>query len=227
MLDVHPPHTPAHGVGDFFLHLFTITVGLLIAVGIEGMVTRHEHKKLAEEARETLTAEIRHNMANTDDAVRDIAAQQDRMKKNLDTLEKIQTAPKGAAADNADINAAYGSTGLEKTAWRTAQATGALSYMPYEEAQRFSGIYDEVENFETAQKALVEDEAQFFGALASHPIVNGHITKEGADAMAQRFGIWQGHLLNLHIAARVLQEHERAFLEHRAPLNHMSEKIGN
>ena len=33
MLDVHPPHGKMHGVGDFFLHLFTITVGLLIALG--------------------------------------------------------------------------------------------------------------------------------------------------------------------------------------------------
>jgi len=227
MLDVHPPHEPAHGVGDFFLHLFTITIGLLIAVGIEGAVTRHEHKKLADEARETMTEEIRHNVANTDDAVRDIAEQQERMKKNLTLLEKIQTNPKGPEADNADLNASYNSTGLEKTAWHTAQATGALSYMPYEEAQRFSGIYGEVENFESAQKTLFEDEAQFFGALAQHPIVKGHVTKEGADAMAQRFGIWQGHLLNLHIAARVLQEQEHAFLEHREPLKHLSEKIGN
>jgi hypothetical protein len=42
MLDVHPPHKSIEGVGEFFLHLFTITVGLLIAVGIEAAVERHQ-----------------------------------------------------------------------------------------------------------------------------------------------------------------------------------------
>ena len=34
-LDVHAPHEPIHGVKDFLLHLLTITVGLLIAVGLK------------------------------------------------------------------------------------------------------------------------------------------------------------------------------------------------
>ena len=51
MLDVHPPHKAIEGVGEFFLHLFTITVGLLIAVGIEAAVERHQHRELAAEAR--------------------------------------------------------------------------------------------------------------------------------------------------------------------------------
>lgn len=38
MLDVHPPHTPTHTWKDFFLHIATITVGLLIAVGLEQTV---------------------------------------------------------------------------------------------------------------------------------------------------------------------------------------------
>jgi hypothetical protein len=32
MLDVHLSHKPLHGVWEFLLHLFTITVGLLIAI---------------------------------------------------------------------------------------------------------------------------------------------------------------------------------------------------
>ena len=36
MLDVHPTHTWR----DFFLHLATITIGLLIAVGLEQTVER-------------------------------------------------------------------------------------------------------------------------------------------------------------------------------------------
>jgi len=34
MLDVHPPEEKIHGFKDFLLHLFTITVGLLIALAL-------------------------------------------------------------------------------------------------------------------------------------------------------------------------------------------------
>jgi hypothetical protein len=49
-LDVHAPHEPIHGVKDFLLHLLTISVGLLIAVGIEGCVELHREHKLVREA---------------------------------------------------------------------------------------------------------------------------------------------------------------------------------
>jgi hypothetical protein len=39
-LDVHAPHHRVEGWKDFFIHLLTISVGLLIAVGIEGCVAK-------------------------------------------------------------------------------------------------------------------------------------------------------------------------------------------
>ena len=38
MLDVHPPHEAAHSWKDFFIHIATIVVGLLIAVSFEQTV---------------------------------------------------------------------------------------------------------------------------------------------------------------------------------------------
>jgi hypothetical protein len=52
MLDVHPPHNPTHTRRDFFIHIATICVGLLIAVGLEQSVEaihrQHERKELRE-----------------------------------------------------------------------------------------------------------------------------------------------------------------------------------
>lgn len=227
MLDVHPPHKAIHGTGEFFLHLFTITVGLLIAVGIEGAVERHEHRKLAAEAAETMTAEIRKNQSNIADAIRGIEKHQASVNKNIATLQKVQDNPGGPEAANVSIDAGFSTTGLEHTAWRTAQATSALSYMPYEEAQQFSGIYEAAQAFEAAQDKSQEDEAQFLGLLRKHHISKGRISKEAADALAQQFGIWQGHLLVIHISARLVQEQQSAFLEHREPSHNLSESLGN
>ena len=67
MLDVHPPHSPTHTWKDFFIHVGTICVGLLIAVGLEQAVEyfhrqheRHllEHELRAEAEIEQRNAEI-------------------------------------------------------------------------------------------------------------------------------------------------------------------------
>ena len=55
MLDVHPPHEAAHTWKDFFIHIATICIGLLIAVGLEQSVEalhrQHERAELRESLR--------------------------------------------------------------------------------------------------------------------------------------------------------------------------------
>ena len=55
MLDVHPPHESAHTWRDFFTHIATICVGLLIAIALEQVVEalhhRHERQVLVQEMR--------------------------------------------------------------------------------------------------------------------------------------------------------------------------------
>jgi hypothetical protein len=55
MLDVHPPHESVHTWTDFFIHIATICVGLLIAIGLEQAVEalhhRHEREVLVQEMR--------------------------------------------------------------------------------------------------------------------------------------------------------------------------------
>jgi hypothetical protein len=59
MLDVHPPHEKMHGFKDFLLHLLTITIGLLIALGLEGYAERWRQRELKNDADTKLRQEIR------------------------------------------------------------------------------------------------------------------------------------------------------------------------
>ena len=61
MLDVHAPHESVHGWRDFFVHLATITIGLLIALGLEGCVEWMHHRNLVKEVEVSLHDEIRNN----------------------------------------------------------------------------------------------------------------------------------------------------------------------
>src|ERR1700677_38996 len=226
MLDVHPPHKAIEGVGEFFLHLFTISIGLLIAVGIEAAVERHQHRELAAEARDTMTAEIRKNSSNVADALKDIDQEQQKLKDNLAKIRKVQLNPSDSSSRNLNLDISFNTTGLEDTGWRTAQVTGALAFMPYAESERYTSIYRVGEEFLKNQDQLSEDESRILGIIQKFHVGEGsNLTKDAADALAEQFGIWQGHLLYLKIAARVLQEQQNAFLEGREPKHKMSERL--
>ena len=57
MLDVHAPHETVHTWKDFFVHIATIVVGLVIAVGIEQSVEAIRHRHERSDLRETLRRE--------------------------------------------------------------------------------------------------------------------------------------------------------------------------
>ena len=46
MLDVHAPHQSVHTWKDFFIHIATISVGLIIAISLEQTVEffHHQHQ---------------------------------------------------------------------------------------------------------------------------------------------------------------------------------------
>jgi hypothetical protein len=223
MIDVHSPHTTIGNMSEFFLHLFTITIGLLIAVGIEAAVEVHQHHELAAQARQTMTAEIRHNASSVASALADIEKEQKKFAQDLAILQKVQLNPK--APSNANLDISYDSTGLEDTAWRTAQVTGALSFMPYAEAAKFSDIYDAEQVFLKSQSRLAEDEAQMLGTIEEFHLGEGKMSEDAANAMAKQIGILQGHLLALKIASRLLQEEQDAFLQGRPAKHHLSESL--
>jgi tetratricopeptide (TPR) repeat protein len=62
MLDVHPPHEAAHSWKDFFIHIATIVIGLLIAVGLEQTVEWLHHKSEIRETRRLLKEERKQNV---------------------------------------------------------------------------------------------------------------------------------------------------------------------
>jgi hypothetical protein len=63
MLDVHAPHEPIHTWKSFVIHIATITIGLLIAVGLEQLVEYFHHRHQAVAIVGKLRAESQENIA--------------------------------------------------------------------------------------------------------------------------------------------------------------------
>ncbi len=61
MIEVHPPHEDVHSWRQFFIHIVAITIGLLIAIGLEQTVVYFHHRRQLQEARRELADELESN----------------------------------------------------------------------------------------------------------------------------------------------------------------------
>jgi hypothetical protein len=226
-VDVHAPHHPIMSWKEFLVHLLAITIGLLIAVGIEGLVELLREHTLVKEARQTLREEIQFNSDRMADALPEIETEKTSVANSIKFLTRIVERPKDKAAQTGSISANYSLIGLHDTAWRTAQATNALAYMPYAEAQRYSDIYGSQKDFTDQENKLVEDEAQLLGVFAKTDFGHGDVTPETAGLALERYGVWRGHLIYLSLMAHVTAASDKAFLEGKEAPTTMSEQMTN
>lgn len=226
-MEVHAPHQPILSLKEFLVHLLAITIGLLIAVGIEGCVELYREHSLVKEARRTLHEEIHYNSAKLADALPEVETEKTTVADSIKFLTRIVEHPKDKAAQTGSISANYSLVGLHDTAWKTAQATNALAYMPYAEAQRYSDIYGSQKDFTDQENKLVEDEAQLLGVFAKTDFGHGDVTPEQASLALERYGVWRGHLIYLSLMAKVTAASDKAFLEGKDAPTSMEEKLSN
>ena len=154
MLDVHPPHEKMHGIRDFLLHLFTITVGLLIALALEGCAERWHHRELRKEADANLRQEIQDNAKEIASAHLANANEQANLKK---VLEFLKARKEDRDYDIHEITLDFTMGDLKDASWKTASATGALSYMEYDHVQRYAAVYQLQDKYSALQDQTINE----------------------------------------------------------------------
>jgi hypothetical protein len=211
VLDVHPPHGPVHGWRDFFIHLITITIGLLIALSLEGCVEWRHHRHLVHEAEASLHNEISSNARNLSKTLDSLHKQQEQLKHDVTYLKGVIRDPK--ANQNGSMDISFHIASFDSVSWKTAQSTGALSYMPYERAQEYSNIYSTQENLFNAEEVAGRD-----AIISLAPFMNmsnddhSNWTVAEADAMKQKIEVLQGQLLLVDSLMKALDEEYKKFL---------------
>lgn len=154
MIDVHEPEHRISGKRDFFLHLFTITIGLLIALGLENAAEAWHHHEQRREAEETIRLELRRNSAKLREALPAVMTERDNIVRLLQFLEARSRNQPG---DTKGLQVTFSQSPMDDAAWRTAASTGALSYMPYARVQTLSVAYKEQEMLDAASQRAIGD----------------------------------------------------------------------
>jgi hypothetical protein len=210
VIDVHPPHEPMHGWRDFFLHLTTITIGLLIALSLEGFVEWQHHRHLVHEAEASLHGEIQNNAKDLPANIADVHKQQGDLKNDVTVLKYLIKNRKMPEQNHMTI--AFHITSFDDVSWKTAQATGALSYMSYAEAQEYADIYVTQDELFTTERQAARDAIISLGPVVNEANGDPDLTPEQADAMKQKIEVLQGQLLLVDALMTSLDEDYKKFL---------------
>ncbi len=142
MLDVHPPHETAHTWRDFFIHIATIVIGLLIAIGLEQSVEAIHHHHQREELISNFRGECERNIQLAD---RNLAAMQnDRAWQQtwLDALRKSSLNPGIATVVLPARPIANHYDGVTRSVWTIAKSNGTAALLP----ETLAEMYDRTDH---------------------------------------------------------------------------------
>jgi hypothetical protein len=154
MLDVHPPHQSAHTWRDFFIHIATIVLGLLIAVGLEQSVeyfhTRHEVAETRRALHTERLINIHRFAADTAETRRFVPI----LQRNLAIFVFLRHHPSAPPSQwPGQLDWSTISFIAPDAAWKTAQQNNVLAHMPPAEVRSNSSLYSRLAGLSDAISA--------------------------------------------------------------------------
>jgi hypothetical protein len=143
MLDIHPAHHAATTWRDFFIHIATICIGLLIAIGLEQTVEWFHHRHQLHQLEADLHTEGIRNLHVALDNIH-----YSELRRNTDAAQYAELvnaarqhrAPATLPSPH-DVNYVRPAYAV----WTVAQQSGTSALLPREDAQRYVRLYGVVQ----------------------------------------------------------------------------------
>lgn len=162
-MEIHHPEKPIHNKKDFIIHMLTVVLGILIALGFEAVVQWGHHRALVREAKANLATEIALNSKALNDGLPEIMSRKQKLQQILDFLQQME---KGKSP-HGSFSFGWSGFDLYATAWKTAETSGAMAYMSYDDLKDYTELYDLQQIFASFQTDAFHANAD----LSSLPII--------------------------------------------------------
>jgi hypothetical protein len=142
MLDVHPAHHAASTWRDFFIHIATIVIGLLIAVGLEQAVEAVHHHHQREDLIADFRGECERNITLADLNIKNMQGDRAWEKTWLDELRKSALDPRIAAVVLPARPSANQYEGVTRSVWAIGKSNGTAALLP----ETLAEMYDRTDH---------------------------------------------------------------------------------
>jgi hypothetical protein len=155
MLDVHVPHQ-THTWKDFFIHIATIVIGLLIAIGLEQTVEAIHHRHQRNDLTEHMRAEAKRSLP----VIRESLVRLQTQRAYIQSLQAALSSAK--VSGNTVLVSGVAQRGgsaifvsVSRSTWISAQAAGLVTLLPSDQA----GLYSRIDF--NAEEAIHDEDAMY------------------------------------------------------------------
>ena len=167
-MDIHAPDKPVHSFKDFAIHIAVVTIGILIALGLEGVRESIHDRHLVRETRESVRFEMGYNREHAIDEIKRVTAGDERLKKLADAMPALaEQHPEQVLAEVEAVKNPY--YFFTANSWQAALSTGALAHMSTDEASTYAGADVVVRIYSGLQASTLTQESKTIALLQSHP----------------------------------------------------------
>ncbi len=179
-MELHTPARPPDNLREFGIHIATVTIGILIALGLEALVMEVRNRRLVDETRREFQAELH---SDRDRARIELAGVRDAHRKLHALVNALPMLGRDSPAEIGPRLLAIENPGyfFPANSWQTALSTGAFAHMPPEEAASYSDAFYTIRYYGDVQREAlaIEDRAKAF--FLAHPDLSPAELREGAE----------------------------------------------
>ena len=152
-MEIHVPQGRPHSLKNLLIELGTITLGILIALSLEGILEWNHYRKLVNEARETIRREITDNAEDLRKALAKAGEANRNIEQALQMVRELLSTRKTSIST---LSLSVEVAELSSVSWQSAERTGALSHMPYTDVQGYSKVYGMQDLYAARQRQALD-----------------------------------------------------------------------
>jgi hypothetical protein len=137
-MEIHGPEGPTSSFKDFLIHIVIVTIGILIALGLEGIREAIYVHRVVRDARENFHVELVGNRRNLDRELKNDSEMLAQLNQIIADLPKLRKDP---AEFRARVAKLYPSGYFfSSSRWESALSTGALGHMSVDEVNQYAEV---------------------------------------------------------------------------------------
>jgi hypothetical protein len=147
LIEAHAPHQSALTVKEFFVHIAIVTIGLLLAIGLEQTMEYFLHRHMVKETREELRIERENNVQRFALQTQEFYRFVPKLKTNLAIYQYLRQHPAAPAEKWPGKFDWFGMMPYyADSVWMTAKQSGVMQYMPQNEVRTNGILYKRLES---------------------------------------------------------------------------------
>ena len=179
-MDIHAPHEPVHTFKDFTIHIAIVTIGIIIALSLDGLRETLREHRLVRETRENFRKELQPSHTYMLDELARVTAGREKLKALANDAPALaQQHPEQIVARLEAIDNPY--YFFSANTWQSALSTGALAHMGTDEVLAYASAAEGTRVYVDLQAQTMDAQTRAIAFWRAHPHPTPDQTTEGEE----------------------------------------------